>query len=358
MRTTQKTGAILALGFLLATPLQSQGAPGHTPGPAKETRNPAQQAFWDYLENFNRLPENPTDLQRRIFATQGKSKTFLIISTSPTSIMGNASGIKAYQPTFVARYPWVKTLLEKEGVTLEVDETVFQGQPMEVVKKHGQKLSANADAYFVPLLNRRVFIKRWLECLMAIDYIFAHGNKDDHKYGMYLVEQTVLATVMGASQRDERGDELEVPAVCDIIIPIANRFPENVSEKLVKYTPYLITGDKNAPAHVDALKWMLEVKEFAKWEKLAENRRLEIGNQYVKHGLTHYAVYWHHLGKNTRPNPKSTGVAIKALFHRIFDSADYGNWVEAEWSEGKANGKAEHQKYLALLDAAYPLQNP
>ena len=96
----------------------------------------AQSAFWDYIEAFHRLPDYPTDLQSRIFATRGDAKHFQFISTSPTSVLANVAGMKARRERFAKCYPWVKKLLENENITLDVDESVFQGSAEEIVSKH------------------------------------------------------------------------------------------------------------------------------------------------------------------------------------------------------------------------------
>ncbi len=310
--------------------------------PVKNAITPAQVAFWDYIEAFHRLPDHPTDLQRRIFATRGEAKPFQIISTSPTSIMADVVGIKAHRVRFALRYPWVKKLLEHENITLEVDEAVFQGSAEEIVSKYFAKVGSTMNNYFQTDGDRRLFTKRWLESLLAIDYIFACGSAQDRKDGMDLLEHTMTqAAYSGADspERAQRGAELEIPAIFDIAMPIANEFPDDVPKKLVNFLPHLITGRENAAAYIDCLKWTLRVPAFTRWGNLVEGNQIEVSNQCVDHGLLHETIYWHHLQKSVRPNPGSTGQAVRALFDVIY---------------GKMAGATEHQKYLGLLTAAYP----
>lgn len=62
--------------------------------PAKDLTTPAQQAFWDYIETFNRLPDNPTEVQKEIFATRGEAPQFKVISTSPKSVFNDVEGMR------------------------------------------------------------------------------------------------------------------------------------------------------------------------------------------------------------------------------------------------------------------------
>ena len=159
---------------------------------------------------------------------------------------------------------------------------------------------------------------------------------------MDLLEQTMTeAAYAGADspERAKRGAELEIPAVFEIAMPIANKFPSDVPKKLVNFLPHLITGRKNAASYIDCLKWTLRVKAFSKWENLVECNQIEVSNQFVDHGLLHETIYWHHLQENVRPDPDSTGLAVSALFDEIY---------------GKKAGATEHQKYIDLLNAAYP----
>lgn len=311
--------------------------------PPTDVITPAQSAFWDYIEAFHRLPDQPTDLQRRIFATRGEAKPFQIISTSPTSVLADVAGIEAHGERFSLRYPWVKKLLEEENISLDVDESLFQGSANEIVSKHEKKVNSSSRNYLKAEPDRRLFTKRWLESLLVIDFIFAYGSTQDRKAGMDLLEQTItLAAYTGADslQRAKRGAELEIPVVFEIAMPIVNEFRDEASKKLVNYLPHLIIGEENADSYIDCLKWTLRVQAFSKWENLVDGNQIEVGNQCVDHGLLHEAIYWHHLQKNVQPDPGSTGQAVRALFDVIY---------------GKKAGATEHQKYSDLLKAAYPL---
>ncbi len=310
--------------------------------PAKEIITPAQVAFWDYIEAFHRLPDNPTDVQRAIFATRGDVKPFHFISTSPTSVFADVAGMKAHRECFAQRYPWVRNLLEREHITLEVDEAVFSGSAGEILKKHGRKVDVYEGNFYQTYGNRALFTKRWLESLLSVDYIFACGSAQDRSDGLLLLDQT-MSEAQGPGQdtpeRAKRGAELEIPAVQQIAIPLANEFAQQVPESLVNFLPYLISSAEHPGPFIDCLKWALRVKAFGKWDNIMRLNQIQVGNHCVRHGLLHQAIYWYHLQENPRPNPGSAGLAIKALFHKI---------------NGPQQGPKEHQKYLALLDAAYP----
>ena len=253
-------------------------------------------------------------------------------------------GIKGHRERFAQRYPWVKKLMETENITLDVDESVFRGSAQEVLSKHCDKVDSPSGNYFQTGRDRRLFTKRWLESLLAVDFIFACGSAQDRKDAMALLEQTMTQAEDSGDtpERAQRGAELEIPAVFEIAMPIANEFPDDVPENLIRFMPHLITGKENAAAYLDCLKWCLRVKAFSKWAALMDLNQLEVSNRLVDHGLLHEAIYWHHLQEKVRPDPGAGDLAVKALFKRI-----YG---DKAWA-------AEHKKYLALLDAAYPPAN-
>lgn len=310
--------------------------------PANDVITPAQQAFWDYIEIFNRLPDNPTQVQREILETRGEAPSFKFISTSPKSVFSNVEGMKAHRKLFAERYPWVKDLLEKEQITLEVDEAIFQGTTKEIIDKHFDKVAWAHGDYFQPKGNRTVFTKRWLESLLVIDYIYACGSEQDRIDGLLFLTQTFTAAANPgdkATGRVERGHELEIPATFDIAIAIANQYPDQVPEQLINFIPDLTSSSGYPAAYIDCLKWSLRVDEFRKWENQMTFHEIQVGNHCVRNDLFHYTIYWYHMHDKVRPTPGSTAVAIKALFKRIY---------------GNQEGMKEYKKYLALLDAAYP----
>ena len=318
--------------------------------PSAHLITPAQKAFWDYIETFNRLPDNPTEVQKEIFATRGVAPRFKIISTSPKSLFSDVNGMMAHRKLFAERYPWVKRLLEAEQITLEVDASIYQGTTKEIIDKHYKKVAWDEDDYFQPKGNRTVFTKRWLESLLVIDYIFAYGSEQDRIDGMLILTETfetVAHPSDNATGRVERGRELEIPASFEIAIAIANQFPEHVPEQLINFLPILPSSPGQIAFYIDYLKWSRRVESFKKWENLMTLHEVQVGNYCVQNEMLHYTIYWYHLHEKVRPNPGSSGLAIKALFKRIY---------------GNDEGLKEHKKYLALLDAAYPappkLQTP
>ncbi len=285
--------------------------------PAGDLITTAQQAFWNYLETFHRLPDNPTDVQRRIFETGGEVTRFEFLSTSPVSLFADVAGMKAHRARFAQRYPWVARLLEKDKTTLEVDETVFQGSAKEILEKHDRKVAWARGNYYQTRGDRALFTKRWLESLLAVDYIFACGSPQDRIDGLFLLGQTTRAAAspgQDTPERAQRGAELEIPAVQQIAMPLANEFARHVPESLVNFLPSLISSAEIPDAYIDCLKWTLRVKPFAQWDNLMRLNQIEVGNHCVRNGLLHYTIYWYHLRENRRPDPGSAGLAIKALF--------------------------------------------
>ncbi len=313
--------------------------------PANDVITPAQQAFWDYIETFNRLPDNPTEVQKEIFETRGEAPQFKVISTSPKSVFNDVEGMKAHRKLFPKRYPWVKRLLEKEKITLEVNASIYQGTAKEISDKHHQLVSWAQGNYFQPEGERSVFTKRWLESLLVIDYIFACGSEQDRIDGFGLLTESFKAAVSGgeATGRKEHGRELEIPATFDIGIAIANQFPENmrgyVPEILINALARVTSSTGHTASYIECLKWSLRVEVLKKLESDLNFNRVMVGNRCAENQMFHYIIYWYHLHEEVRPFEGSSAVAVKNLFNRIY---------------GKVEGPKEHKKYMALLDAAYP----
>ncbi len=314
--------------------------------PSKDIITPAQQAFWDYIETFNRLPDNPTEVQKEIFATRGEAPQFKVISISPTSVFNDVEGMKAHRKLFTERYPWVKRLLEKEQITLEVNESIYQGTAKEISDKHRQMVGESSGNYFQPRRNRSLFTKRWLESLLVVDYIFACGSEQDRIDGFHLLTPTFTALAPRgdeATGRKEHGKELEIPAIFDIGIAIANQFSENmrgyVPEILLNALARVTLSTGDTASYIEFLKWSLRVDALKKLESDMDFHRILVGNACAENQMFHYIIYWYHLHEEVRPIEGSSAVAVKNLFNRIY---------------GKQEGPKEHKKYLALLDAAYP----
>ncbi len=310
--------------------------------PANDASTPAQIAFWNYIETYNRLPDKPSEIQRRIFATRGVAPAFQFITTSPKSVFADVVGMKAHRERFAQRYPWVRCLLDSEHITLEVDEDVFRGSVKEILEKHFKKIDGNYGRYLQHEPDRRQFTKRWLESLLAIDYIFACGSAQDRIDGLTMLSQTFSEAAnsgLDSAGRMARGGELEIPAAFDIAMSIANEFPDRAPEKLLNFLPLLLSSTGDPAAYIECLKWALRVQSFARWNNLMQLNNIQVGNHCVRNGLLHYTIYWYHLHEKVRPDVGSSAIAIEALFEKIY---------------GKQEGQKEHKKYLALLDAAYP----
>ena len=314
--------------------------------PPKNLITPAQQAFWDYIETFNRLPDNPTEVQKEIFATRGEAPKFKVISISPKSVFNDVEGMKAHRERFAQRYPWVKRLLEKEQITLEVNASIYQGTAKEISDKHRQMVGESSGNYFQPRGNRSLFTKRWLESLLVVDYIFACGSEQDRIDGFYLLTQTFTALAPRgdeATGRKEYCKELEIPAIFEIGISIANQFPENmrgyVPEILINALARVTSSTGHTASYIECLKWSLRVEALKKLESDMTFHRIMVGNHCAENQMFHYIIYWYHLSEEVRPLEGASDVAIKNLFNRIY---------------GKEEGTKEHKKYMALLDAAYP----
>jgi hypothetical protein len=314
--------------------------------PAKDAITPEQQAFWDYIEIFNRLPDNPTEVQQEIFATRGEAPKFKVISISPKSVLTDVEGMKAHRERFAQRYPWVKRLLKKEQINLEVNASIYQGTAKEISDKHRQMVDESYGNYFQPEGTRSAFTKRWLESLLVVDYIFACGSEQDRIDGFSLLTQAFAALAPRgdeATGRKEYCKELEIPAIFDIGIAITNQFPENmrgyVPEILINALARVTSSTGHTASYIECLKWSLRVEALKKLESDMDFHRVMVGNRCVENQMFHYTIYWYHLHEEVRPFEGSSAVAIKNLFSRLY---------------GKEEGPKEHKKYMALLDAAYP----
>lgn len=304
--------------------------------PLEQDMNMAQKEFWNYLEQFNRLPENPTDVMQRIFDTKGVAPDFIYLSSSKSSVFGNIKGAMAHSAVFTQRYPWVRKLLEKYQITLDVDEILFAGSAQQILQNY-QGFTENK----LNLSNRVTYTKQWLECLLVLDYVFAHGSMEDRNSGIDLMSfifDPPAIKYSSVEKLEELGYEMEVPAARDIAMALIDDFPEEVSE-LASVYPLMIFENCLSPDNfVNYAKWALRVEAFKKWENTRRLYIAHVGNSCVRNALKSYTVYWYHCHEAVRPEKGWADIAIQQLFKGLYSD----------------NHKQEYGKYIKLLDTAYP----
>lgn len=305
--------------------------------PADQEMNTAQKEFWDYLEEFNRLPENPTEEMKKMFETKGVAPDFIYLTPSETSVFGNLEGAESHREVFAQRYPWVKNLIEKYQITLEVDKNLFSGTTQEILKKYDHYTETDLS-----LSDRPLFTKQWLECLLILDYVYSYGSKEDRKSGVALISDIFdppACSSIALDGLEKMGHEMEVPAARDIAMALFDDFPEQVSELTCSYPNMIFKHCNNQVEFLNYVKWALRVETFRKWENKTKLYQAYVGNSCVSNGLKSYTIYWYHCHKDVRPGKGWADLAIQQIFKDI-----YGQ-----------NHKQEYAKYQKLLDAAYPL---
>lgn len=93
---------------------------------------PAQKEFWNYLEQFNRLPDNPSKEMIAVFNAKGIPPKFRYFKASKTSVLGDIKGLTAHRKRLVKRYPWVKPLLDQYSIEVPISTLRFSGNAEDI----------------------------------------------------------------------------------------------------------------------------------------------------------------------------------------------------------------------------------
>jgi hypothetical protein len=307
--------------------------------PDEQVITSAQRELWNYLEGFNRLPDSPTAIAKKMFATKGEAPEFVYLSTSDESVFGNIEGLQAHLENFPQRYPWVEKLVEKYGIKLETNQKLFADSTSQILQRYKQYTEGS-----IILTKRKTFVKQWLECLLVVDYVFARGSVQDRKDGFMLLNHVFYVPAYGCTRIEklaELGHELEIPANHEIALALMDDFPEDVPIQLLWF-PGMTFEECLAPDYLlNYSKWALRVIASDKWHAFRRMCRVNAGNHCVRNQLLAYTIYWYHCNPQGRPEKGWADVAVKRLFHRIF-----GKSVNQEYS-----------KYTKLLNSAYPVQS-
>ncbi len=300
---------------------------------------PAQVEFWEYLEPFNRLPENPTDEAIAVYNTKGIAPEFRYLKESKTSVLGDIKGLTDHRELFVKRYPWVGSILDEYSIDIPISTERFSGTAEEIGKKYEEfmntsaKLGANAT-------NEKIFVTNFLEGLLVVDYLYARGTTDDKDHGLKVIDGVFHANGVIHPFHKTLERKLLTPASMDIGWPIIADYPE----RLWALTPNRIWRGffyYGSAGKVNFNKWMLKtdgIREMQNPNRQELYRGL-IHNEQVRVGLLSYSIYTMHLNEVVRPSDGSGLIVIKILFKRLYP---------------KDHDK-KYRQYLALLDAAYPI---
>jgi hypothetical protein len=306
--------------------------------PRPEQLNPAQLEFWNYLETFNRLPENPTPIAVAVFHAKGIAPEFRSLAVSKTSVLGNLAGLTAQRELFVTRYPWVAPLLEHYAIQVPVSGERFSGTAAEIGEKYAALIKTSVRCAHNPG-NEKALVRNFLEGLLVVDYVYASGTAQDKQAAMAIVDGVFQINGIIHPFRKALETSLLTPASRDIGWAAIANFPELICGQ----TTNLVRGgfaDLSLAERVNFSKWRLRTPGLREMENLNE-RKFEAGmihNDQVRGGLLSYSIYTAHCQEVIRPRDSPGLVVIEKLFQRLFPR-DFPD---------------QYQRYLTLLNAAYP----
>ncbi len=309
--------------------------------PAPEL-SPAQVEFWNYLEQFNRLPEKPSADAIVVYHTSGIAPEFQYLEVTKTSVLGDIKGLTEHRERFVKRYTWVQPLMDKYSIVVPISRERFSGSAKEISEKYDKLMLVSRECKATPV-NEKTFVTNYLEGLLVVDFIYACGTPKDKQDGMNVIDGVFRANALLDPFRENLEVRFIAPATRDIGWAAIADYPELIWG----ITPSLIsTGffHYNPADKVNFSKWMLRTKAIRGIEDANEQKtyRGTIHNEQVRVGLLSYSIYSAHSHELGRPADDPWLVVIKILFKRLYpeDHTD------------------QFQRYLTLLDAAYPKINP
>lgn len=332
-----------ALSTQPAEPLaEPPASPPATQSAAPEdTLTPAQIEFWKYLEKFNRLPDNPTEEMVAVYNTKGIPQKFHTIKESENSVIGDIQGLTAHREIFPKRYPWVQTLLDRYEIEIPISAERYSGNMREIGRGYEILMSACRKFKDKPE-DEKAFVTNYLEGLLVVDFIHACGSSTDKQKSRDLIDGVFRVNPMIHPFKSKLDADLITPATKQIGWAIYGNFPEFMDGM----GPAVIFGGYSRENHVDRvdfLKWMMTTKGIPKMETEYHQKIHQglIHNELVNAGLLSYSIYKLHSHEEVRPKDSPGLVVIEILFKRLFPR----------------DHAAEYQRYLSLLDAAYPKTN-
>lgn len=307
----------------------------HSP---KDGMNDAQREFWDYLEQFNTLPENPSEHAVGIFNAKGVAPTFEYLPPSPNSVFGDVDGLREHRELFVDRYPWAKKLINQYDLEIPISEKRF-ARSAKGIEYQYNKLMRTLGGCEANDETKRQFVLNFLEGLLVVDYVYARGTSEDREVADDVWRGVFVVNYMIHPFEKELAEDLIIPATRDIGWATISAYPE----KMWGLTPSMLTRGFRLYAPVERVKvakWLLftdgipqkanDLESSVHWG-LMHNWRMEAG-------LSEYSIYAAHCTEAVRPADKPWGQVVKNVF-RITYGKDFNS---------------EYSKYKRLLDAAYP----
>jgi hypothetical protein len=320
---------------------QHTGSPAKTAevqAPPKVVLTPAQVEFWSYLEQFNRLPENPTEDMVAVYNTKGIAPEFHYLKASKTSVLGNIKGLTAHRKLFVKRYPWVQPLLDHYAIEVPISTERFSGTAEEIGEKYEKLMMISRKCEDTPA-NEKIFVTNYLEGLLVVDFIYTSGSTTDKQQAMDVIDGVFTANTLLDPFRKKLEASFMTPASRDIGWAAIADYPElikantpaTISQGFFSYSP----ADK-----VNFGKWMLHINSVRKADNKNLNKicRSLIHNEQVNIGLFSYSIYSAHSHELGRPAEAPWLIVIQILFKRLYPK----------------DHSARYKQYLSKLDAAYP----
>ncbi len=299
---------------------------------------PAQKKFWEYLESFNRLPEEPTEEAISVYNAKGIAPDFSYLETSKSSVLGDLAGLAVHRDLFPQRYPWVRQLLDDYSIKIPISAGRFAGSSGEI-GQHYTKLIRGSHRCEETRANEKALVVNFLEGLLVVDYLYACGTPEDKREAIKVIDGVFQVNYISHPFRKALGEKLLSPASRDIGWPAIAGYPELIWG----LTPILIRGGFSENNHFDKVnfsKWLLRTKGIREMEneQEQESERNMIHNEQVRAGLLSYSIYTAHCHDAVRPRDVPGLVVIEILFKRLFPK----------------DHAAQYRQYLTLLNAAYP----
>lgn len=306
--------------------------------PPQISLTPAQEEFWKYLEQFNRLPENPTEEMIAVFNAKGIAPEFRYLKASKTSVLGDSKGLTAHRERFVKRYPWVQPLLDQYSIDVPISSERFSGTAKEIGEKYEKLMMVCRKCNATPE-NEKTFVINYLEGLLVVDFIYACGAAKDKQEAMDVIDGVFTANELLDPFRKNLEARFIAPASRDIGWAAIADYPELIWGN----TPACVSsgfGEYSPSVKINFSKWMLLTKSIrgSDSDNTQKIYRGIIHNEQVKLGLLSYSIYSAHSHELGRPADAPWLIVIKILFKRLYPK----------------DHVARYNQYLTLLDAAYP----
>ena len=299
---------------------------------------PAQEEFWKYLEQFNRLPENPTEEMVAVYNTKGIAPEFHYLKASGKSVIGDIKGLTAHRDRFIKRYSWVQPLLDQYSIEIPISALRFSGTAEEIGEKYEKLMMVNWKCKATPE-NEKSYVTNYLEGLLVVDFVYACGTANDKRESMEIIDGVFEANMILHPFRKSLEKKFMAPASREIGWAVIADLPE-LTERMTRILVKNGFSEISPADRVSLRIWMLNTKALRQTEN-ERDKELHQGmnhNDYVRVGLLDYAIFKLHTYEVVRPHDNPELVVIKILFKRLFPK----------------DHAAQYQRYLTLLNNAYP----